>query len=53
MNNERKKQCIVEQQIDRTDYKRLIIDMIRQIDDNTFLRRIYISLRDYIKEKSE
>lgn len=30
-----------------------IVKMIEQINDDKFLFRIYISLRDYLKEKSE
>lgn len=33
----------------KTDIK----NMLEQIDDDKFLFRIYISLRDYLKEKSE
>lgn len=32
-------------------YRKRIIRMARQIKDETFLFRIYISLRDYIAEK--
>lgn len=35
------------------DYEELIIEMIRKIKDERFLRRIYIIINDYIKEKSE
>lgn len=36
------------------NYKKIIIEMVEKIDDVKFLRRIYISLRDYLKEiKSE
>lgn len=36
------------------NYKELIIEMVEKIDNVRFLRRIYISLRDYLKEiKSE
>ena len=33
------------------DYKQKIIEMIKEIQDEKFLRRIYISLREYLKEK--
>lgn len=32
------------------NYKKIIIEMVEKIDDVKFLRRIYISLRDYLKE---
>lgn len=34
------------------DYKKLIIDMVEKIDDEKFLIRIYISLREFLKEKN-
>lgn len=34
-------------------YKEIIIEMIGKIEDENFLRRIYVSLRDYLKEKAE
>lgn len=33
------------------DYKQKIIEMIKEIQEEKFLRRIYISLREYLKEK--
>ncbi len=33
------------------DYKKKIIEMIKEIHDEKFLRRIYISIREYLKEK--
>ncbi|MDE6233830.1 MAG: hypothetical protein K2M60_10870 [Lachnospiraceae bacterium] len=35
------------------DYKALIADEIQDIDDSKFLHRVYISVRDYSKEKKE
>lgn len=35
------------------EYKRLIIEMLEKINDNKFLRRIYIIISDYIKEELE
>lgn len=32
-------------------YKEKIVEMMKQIDDEKFLKRVCISLRDYIKEK--
>lgn len=32
-------------------YKKKIIKMARQIKDETFLFRIYISLRDYLEDR--
>ncbi len=34
------------------EYRKLITDMVNSINDEKFLRRIYISLRDYIKERN-
>lgn len=36
-----------------SDYKDGISEMIKKINDEKFLRCIYISLRDYLKEKAE
>lgn len=36
-----------------SDYKEGIREMIEKINDERFLRRIYISLRDYLNEKAE
>ncbi len=33
------------------DYKQKIIEMIKEIQEEKFLRRIYISLIEYLKEK--
>ncbi len=33
------------------DYKQMIIELIEKIDDEKFLRRIYISLKEYLKER--
>lgn len=33
------------------DYKQQIIEMIKKIQEEKFLRRIYISLVEYLKEK--
>lgn len=32
-------------------YKELIKEMIEKVEDEKFLKRIYISIRDYLKEK--
>lgn len=32
------------------DYRQLAIDMLEHIQDERFLRRIYTSLKDYVKE---
>lgn len=32
------------------NYKKLIIELLDKIDNGKFLRRIYISLREYVKE---
>lgn len=32
-------------------YKELIKEMIEKIEDEKFLKRIYISIREYLKEK--
>ena len=37
--------------VEKEWYKKKIIEMSQQIDDVKFLKRIYISLRDYIYEK--
>lgn len=37
--------------VEKEWYKNKIIEMSQQIDDVKFLKRIYISLRDYIYEK--
>ncbi len=34
------------------DYKEKILEMIEKIDDDKYLRRIYIIINDYIKEKA-
>lgn len=33
------------------DYKSKIIEMVEKIKDEKFLRRVYIIISDYIKEK--
>lgn len=33
------------------DYKKMIMEMLEQISDERFLRRIYISIQEYLKEK--
>lgn len=35
------------------NYKQKIIEMIEKIDDKKFLKRIYISLREYLKGEPE
>ena len=40
-------------QYDLKLYRSAIRDIIKKINDVKFLRRIYISLRDYQREKSE
>ncbi len=36
------------------DFKKLIIKLVKKIDNQKFLERIYVSLRDYlIEEKAE
>ena len=35
----------------KENYKELIKEMIENIEDEKFLKRIYISIREYIKEK--
>lgn len=35
------------------DYRQGIREMIEKISDERFLRCIYISLRDYLREKAE
>lgn len=32
------------------DYKKLIIALLRKIDNEKFIRRIYVSLREYVRE---
>ena len=32
------------------NYKKLIIELLEKIDNGKFLRRIYVSLRDYARE---
>ncbi len=32
------------------DYKKLIIALLRRIDNEKFIRRIYVSLHDYARE---
>lgn len=32
------------------DYKELIIGLLERIDSEKFLKRIYISLREYVRE---
>ncbi len=32
------------------NYKKMIIRLLKKIDNEKFLRRIYISLRDYVGE---
>lgn len=32
------------------NYKKLIIELLEKIDNGKFLRRIYISLRDFVRE---
>lgn len=38
---------------DKMNYKKLIIEMVGKIKDEKFLKRIYISLREYLKESEE
>lgn len=33
------------------DYKKMIVEMLEQIKDEKFLKRIYISIQEYLKEK--
>lgn len=33
------------------DHKKMIVEMLEQIKDERFLRRIYISIQEYLKEK--
>lgn len=33
------------------NYKKLIIELLEKIDNRKFLRRIYVSLREYVKER--
>lgn len=33
-----------------TDYKKKIIALLGKIDNEKFLRRIYVSLREYVRE---
>lgn len=33
------------------DYKKMIVKMLEQIQDERFLRRIYISIQEYLNEK--
>ncbi len=40
-------------EIKKPDYKGMIVKMVRRINDEKFLMRIYISLRDYLIEKAE
>ncbi len=35
------------------EYKRLIIELLEKINDNKFLRRIYIIISDYVEEERE
>lgn len=35
------------------DYRKLIIEMIKKIDNEKFLRRTYIIISDYLKEKAD
>lgn len=35
----------------KEDYKQKIIELTNKIDDEKFLRRIFISLLEYVKEK--
>lgn len=41
-----------EYRVSSPDYGELIIEMVGKINDQNFLRRIYISLRDFLKEKA-
>ncbi len=34
-------------------YKELIIDLLNKIDNEKFLRRIYVSLREYVRESED
>lgn len=34
-------------------YKVMIIDLVKLINEERFLKRIYLSMRDYQKEKSD
>lgn len=42
-----------EYQVSSPDYGELIIEMVHKIKNKKFLQRIYVSMREYIKEKSE
>lgn len=42
----------VDYKVSTPDYGELIIEMVGKINDENFLRRMYISLRDYLKEKA-
>lgn len=33
------------------DYKEMIAELLQKIDNERFLRAIYISVRDYVREK--
>lgn len=33
------------------NYKEKIIEMVEKINDNIFLKRIYISLKEYLKQE--
>ncbi len=35
------------------DYKKLIITLLCKINNEKFLRRIYVSLREYVQEEEE
>lgn len=43
----------VDYHVSNSDYGDMIIEMVGRIEDERFLKRIYISLRDYVKEKAE
>lgn len=42
-----------EYRVSSPDYGEMIIEMVHKIKDEKFLRRLYIIIGDYIKEKSE
>ena len=35
------------------EYKTIIVEILEKINNEEFLMRIYISLRDYLKEEKE
>lgn len=41
----------MEKQMDKEDYRREIADMIKRVEEKRFLKAIYISISEYLKEK--